>query len=371
MNSNVVIEAICLNIIALLLHLFANLKRIKGYYSRHTSSLRTVICLLFLLILTQACQDNPLEVDVSHVQIDEIQIERVDSLWPELTPVSFRKNHPRLIQSYGDVYTHYVEDVLQMGGIDDTNLFGSIRSFTTHPDFKEVFLEVDSVYPDLGQVESELMEAWKHYRYYFPEKAIPNHMACVGGFNTPFILTEHGVGICLELYLGKNCRFYDFLQWPLYQRTRMTPDHLVPWLMKGWLETEFPLTIEQASLLEEIVRQGKVFYCLDAIMPHVPDSVKIGYSSTEMKWARDHERLVWTHFVDNELLFSKEPALKGKFTNDGPFTVDLVKDSPSRMGHFIGWQMVREYMEDKEVISLKDLLSTPAERILKESNYKP
>ena len=53
----------------------------------------------------------------------------------------------------------------------------------------------------------------------------------------------------------------------------MTPRHVVPWMMKGWLETEFPQLKEQSNLLEEIVHQGKIYYCLDAMVPNVEDSI--------------------------------------------------------------------------------------------------
>jgi len=333
-------------------------------------ALQTAICLLFLLIVVSACDENRLDIDVSSVPV-ELQMEHLDESWPSLTPVSFRNEHPRLLAQYGDVYKHYIEDVLQMGTVDDSNLFSSIRSFTTHPDFVEVFAEVEKVYSDNEKLNRELEDAWKHYVYYFPDRSVPKHMTCVGGFNAPFILTEDGVGICLELYLGTDCRFYEYLQWPLYQRQRMSPQHLVPWMMKAWLETDYPQVVEGSNLMQDIVHQGKIYYCIDAIFPNVPDSIKIGYTRAEIQWAQDHETMVWTHFIDNELLFSTEPGLKGKFTNDGPFTVDLVKESPSRMGHYIGWPMVKKYMENQEVVSLLDLMNTDPEQILKESNYKP
>jgi hypothetical protein len=348
----------------------ANLHSIKGFKYQIRRTLQTVACLLFLLTTQTACEDDKLNIDVSHINV-QLEIERVDQIWPKWTPVSFRSQHPVLISNHGDVYKHYVEDVLQMGSLDDSALFTYIRSFTTHQDFQEVFEEVARVYPNLDKLSTELTGAWQYYQFYFPNRITPKHMTCVGGFNAPFIMTESGVGICLELYLGTQCEFYNYLHWPMYQRNRMTPDHLTPWLIKGWLETDYPQPLEEANLLQEIIHQGKIFYCMDAILPQVADSLKIGYTANEMQWAQDHETMVWAHFIDNELLFNSEPSLKGKFLNDGPFTVDLVKDSPSRMGHFIGWKMVREYMNKQDVVNLVSLMNTPAEEILKESNYKP
>ena len=348
----------------------ANLHSIKGDKYQIRRTLQTVACLLFLLTTQTACEDDRLNIDVSDINV-ELEIERVDQIWPKWTPVSFRNEHPQLIAEHGVLYKNYVEDVLNLGKVNDTNLFDSIRRFTTHRDIQQVFAEVNRVFSDLSAKDDELTDAWKHYKFYFPDRNIPDHLTCVGGFYAPFFVNENGVGICLEFFLGSNCKFYDYLQWPMHQRNRMTPSHLSPWLMKGWLETDYPQPSVESNLLQEIVHQGKVYYCLDAIFPQVADSIKIGYTAREMQWAQEHETMVWTHFIDNELLFNSEPSLKGKFVHDGPFTVDLVKESPSRMGHFIGWQMVRQYMDKQDVVSLVGLMNTPAENILKESNYKP
>ena len=45
-------------------------------------------------------------------------------------------------------------------------------------------------------------------------------------------------------------------------------------------------------------------------------------------------------------------------------------DSPGRVGRYIGWQIVKQYM-DKHPVSLKKLLITDAETIFKTSKYKP
>ena len=333
-------------------------------------TLQTFLCSMAALVLV-SCSNDPLEVDVSNIELT-IEVERWDQQWSEINPIRFRKFHAENLEKHPQLYKHYVEDVLNLGTLEDTNLYMSIRSFVTHPDFQEVFKEVATTYPELDQLEASLELAWKHYKYYFPERVVPQHMTCVGGFNAPYILTEQEVGICLEMFLGNDCRFYEYLQVPVYLRQRFTESHLVPWLIKGWLETEFPMNLEtDPTMLETIVHQGKILYMMDAVLPKTPDSLKIGYSSQEMNWARDHERMVWAHFIDEELLFSADATEIAKFTNDGPFTVDLVKESPSRMGHFVGWQLVRAYMAQQESVNLNELIEASPEEILKTSKYKP
>ncbi|MEZ4721339.1 MAG: hypothetical protein R2813_05615 [Flavobacteriales bacterium] len=333
-------------------------------------AVQTIICLIISAVLLSSCEDDRLKIDVSTIGVDT-RLERADLLWKDMSPIGFRESHPRYLTQYKDVYTHYIQDVLRLGNVNDSNLYASIREFTKHPDFEQVYKEVELIFPESDDFESELDDAWKHYSYYFPEAAVPYQFACVCGFNNPLIMTESGIGLCMEMYLGDKCRFYNYLQLPVYLRHRMTPKHLVPWMMKAWLETEFVQENKSPSLLEDIVQAGKIFFCMDAIFPLVEDSIKIGYTSTEMTWARDHERFVWAHFVDNELLFETNIGVVGKFTNDGPFTVDLVKESPSRMGYFIGWQMVREYMSRQESVDLPKLMATDAQEILNKSKYKP
>ncbi|MEQ9186105.1 MAG: hypothetical protein RLP15_00100 [Cryomorphaceae bacterium] len=335
------------------------------------NTLQTTICSLFLVFSLSNCA-APDPLDIPEPQGDfKVEIERLDVAWFEMSAIGFREQHPRWQEEYGELYTRYVEDVLNLGKVGDSNLFSEIRGFTTNENILEVKAEVDRVFPNLDGLESEFTAAWKYYQYYFPTAKVPELISFNGGFNTPALLTSEGLGIGLEMYLGEACEFYDYLQIPVYLRHRMTPDHVVPMVMKGWIETEHPLTNPTPSLLETIVQQGKVLYCLDAILPKTPDHRKIFYSQAQLEWAHRHEPYVWAHFIDNELLFSTERAEISKFTHDGPFTVDLVKESPSRMGYFIGWQIVRAYMQKQETVNLPALMGADPEDILNQSKYKP
>jgi hypothetical protein len=334
-------------------------------------TLQTTLCSLFLVWMMVGCEEeNPLQIPVPENGV-EVAIERLDSAWFDISAITFRKQHPIWQESYEEVYTRYVEDVLQLGAGDDSDLFVQVRNFTTDQTMREVQAKVDSVFPDLSELEEELTDAWRYYHFYFPNRTIPYHLSFNGGFHTPAALTPNGVGIGLEMFLGEKCVFYDYLQIPVYLRPRMKPAAIAPTVMKGWLESEFPLANPTPTLLEVIVQQGKALYAMDAIFPYQPDGYKIHYSAEEEGWAEAHEPFVWAHFIDNDLLFSSDQTEIAKFTSEGPFTVDLVKESPSRMGHYIGWQIVRAYMSGQEKIDLETLMNTKAEDILNQSKYKP
>jgi uncharacterized protein YjaZ len=108
-------------------------------------------------------------------------------------------------------------------------------------------------------------------------------------------------------------------------------------------------------------------------MPIATDAQKIGFAQNQMEWAVANEEPIWRNFIENELLYSTDNKLAPRFLDLAPFSkfgLELDKESPGKIGRFIGWQIVRAFME-RNNISLQQMLAMPAEEIFKESNYKP
>src|SRR5690606_39015487 len=118
---------------------------------------------------------------------------------------------------------------------------------------------------------------------------------------------------------------------------------------------------------------GKILYLKDKWLPDVPDEDKIGYTAEELEWARDNEEPIWRYYVERQLLFDSDTELYTRFLYPAPFSkfyLELDNESPAKLGQFIGWQIIRQYM-DKSGASLEEMLSTDAETIFNKANYKP
>jgi len=75
--------------------------------------------------------------------------------------------------------------------------------------------------------------------------------------------------------------------------------------------------------------------------------------------------------VHEDLLFSKDEQQFRSFINYAPFPKGMPIEAPGRIGYYIGYKMVSEYMDNNEV-SLEGLMYlTDARQFLKESKYKP
>jgi uncharacterized protein YjaZ len=60
------------------------------------------------------------------------------------------------------------------------------------------------------------------------------------------------------------------------------------------------------------------------------------------------------------------------FLADGPYTMEFSKDSPPRLGEWIGLQIIRSYMQKNPEITLQMMMQeTDAQKILTLSGYKP
>ncbi|MFM6976843.1 MAG: gliding motility lipoprotein GldB, partial [Sphingobacteriaceae bacterium] len=148
-----------------------------------------------------------------------------------------------------------------------------------------------------------------------------------------------------------------------------------PRVMEAFIREELiPERDEDHSLLDKMVYNGKVLYLMDELMPKLDDTVKIGYTAAQAQWCKDYEADIWAYFIDDNLLFETDYLKIQKFLTDAPFTpgVGQGNESAPKLGVWIGWQMVRKYMDKHPEVTLKQLLAqTDAQQLLKESKYKP
>jgi len=61
-----------------------------------------------------------------------------------------------------------------------------------------------------------------------------------------------------------------------------------------------------------------------------------------------------------------------ELTGEGPFTSAISKDCPPGIAKWIGWQIVKSYMEKNENVTLEQLMNEKdAQKILSKSKYRP
>ena len=114
-------------------------------------------------------------------------------------------------------------------------------------------------------------------------------------------------------------------------------------------------------------------YLKDVLIPESTDADKIGYTAQQLLWCQENEVYMWEYFIQKQLLYNEDSKLLARFINPAPFSkfyLEIDNESPGRVGTWLGWQIVRSYMDNNQV-SVAELMQKDAIEIFKKSKYKP
>jgi len=325
------------------------------------------VFLLIVLLAVSGCGPNKkrLLADITGVAVTDVKIHRYDLDLFHVDPAQLRQG----MESLKPAYRFFL-------GADLSNpvKLAEMKSYLDNPRNQDFHREVTLKYRDLGPLEKALTEAFRHYKYYYPQRRLPRVYSYISGgdYDYPVQFADSVMIIGLDNYLGQNFKVYVADGLPVYRVTRMTPDDILPDCMKVLGEISYPNGIPGNTLLAQMIQAGKRCYFIDAMIPAVEDRLKIGYTKAQYDWMMKNEQHVWAAIIENRFLYASDGQLIRTFMADGPFTAEFSREAPSRMGEWIGWQIVKSYMANHEEVTLDNLFSEPdPQRILTLSKYKP
>ena len=329
--------------------------------------------LLLLAALISSCHHDPLDVDTSTVPPPEFRINRLEQDLFTMDTNNIPAATAALEKKYGAFYDTFLNGILNNGGLHDTAYSKLLKMFISDRDMHETFVETQKVFPTTDTLHAELSEVFKKYKFYFPQKNLPAVVTMVSGYNYAVATPDSTLAIGLEMYLGSNCKFYQMLALPRYKTMFMTKQNMVPDITRAWMMHEFPYNMNKSDFLSEIVYIGKIMYLEDALLPaSVDDTTKIQYTAKQMAYCKKNEFNVWSYFAAQKLLYTTDQNEIMKFTADGPFTSALSKESAPRIGYWIGWQIVRQYMKEHPEVTIPQLMKEDdAQKLLTKAKYKP
>jgi len=339
-----------------------------------TMKLSRIGFLFTVIIIMASCNNNRLKIDVSGINIPPVKIDRLEKDMFSMPTDSIYKYSPILEKKYGKFYARFVIDVVYGGGgVMDSTYAASLKRFITDNDLKHVYDTCQKLYPNMKFLENGLTDAFKHFRYYFPDKPIPRVITAISGFNNELAYIDSTLEISLDWYIGSNSPYYVMLRWPAYKTMHLNKENMLSDAIYGWLQSTFKPNEDKNDMLSAIVHEGKIRYLEDALLPDVNDTLKIWYTGKQLAWCKENEFNMWAFLVQKNMLYSTDQTTIIKFTDDGPFTAAFNHDyCPSRVGYWFGWQIVRSYMKNNKKVTLAQLMDEPdADKILHRSGYKP
>ncbi|MBC7605789.1 MAG: gliding motility lipoprotein GldB [Burkholderiales bacterium] len=240
-----------------------------------------------------------------------------------------------------------------------------------NPQWRELYTEVEKKYSDFETETSKIEILFKHIKYYFPETKTPEVFTVISemDYQNKIIYANNMLIISLELYLGKDHRFYEF---PDYIKQNFESSQLLPDIVNSFTSQKI-MPPTNTTLLSQMIYAGKQLYLKDLLLPEYTDADKMGYKPEQLLWCEENESYMWRYFIERKLLYDTDQKLIPRFINPAPFSkfyLEIDNDSPGRVGSWIGWQIVRSFMENNDA-SLQQLLKMEAKELFEKSKYKP
>jgi len=247
--------------------------------------------------------------------------------------------------------------------------------------YKGIYASSVKPFENFEPIQEDVRKGLQYVNYYFPKYILPNKIVTfIGPLNSyaGIITPDNSIAVGLQLYLGKDYKVYQsdevLNMYPSYVSRRFEPAYIPVNCMKNIVEDLFASNKpakKSTQLIEQMVDEGKKIYVLDAFLPYTPDSLKTGYTQQQLINSFAAEKEIWTYFVENDLLYQTDPTIVSPYVNNGPKTTELGEWSPGNIGQFVGWQIVKKWMEKNEKATLQQLIRTPAKQIFEEARYKP
>lgn len=336
---------------------------------------RKLSVLLVLAILLVACKTDRLDISVVPIEFD-LEISRLDAdLANAGTMAELKTVHDRYSKEHEEFYNFYLGACLRIGLIEDTFTLLALNDFAQDDYIKRLHREMQIEFPELRNEMVALNSAFSYLMYYFPDVTLPYHVVFYNSlFSNSVVSSENTIGVGLERYLGENSpSIQELPEEPFYPyiKKRMDRQFLIRDIIMSWLGSNvLPEIQDEKELADVMIQWGKLFYVLEACLPKMNKAAVLRYFPSEYDWAMKNEKEFWNYLVTQNSLFKRDFKMALNIFSDGPFTSGLPIDeqAPPRLGQFLGWRIVKNYMNKNKNVSLAEMLQLDFRTIIKSYN---
>ncbi|MDR0940793.1 MAG: hypothetical protein LBM68_01050 [Bacteroidales bacterium] len=332
---------------------------------------------LLLIVLGISCNNNPYERDVSSVEVTVEILDFEDDIldlahnFSEAKRVAMLKKYPVFFETFN-------EWILHIGVSTDSTYVAQLAEYMNSEGMEAMYEQTIPLRERREELQQKLHSAFQYYLYYFPEKHIPQVCTFVGN-GTGIAVDSSVVGIGLDSYLGADAPIYKDMGIANFTRQKMYFERIPVDFMRALAEyNDFPKQFgdsffEEDHLLAHMIGHGRLMFFVKSMLPAEPDTVIWGYTKQQLEFCEQSEREFWKYFVSNSTqLFGSNYMDIKRFTEDGPFTHVFTRESPGRLGQWIGFRIVESFMKHNPDVTMHDLFAiTSAQEIVQRAKYNP
>jgi len=314
----------------------------------------TFLTILLIASLFFACTKEKKSIDISTIEID-LKIDRFEQEYQQATPANFKL----LKEKYSQFFPEQKPDSIWLSYAQDSL-------------WKALFQKTEEKYRSFEKEKQELTSLFKHIKYYYPSFKTPRVISFISSLDLEFQVLHHEdiIVLSLDTFLGKNSPFYA--NYPAYMRTSFEPNQ-IPLHVARLFAKETQPKVPHREFMERMIAVGQLQYAVSKFYPKASEAALFRYSEEQTKWLKTNEEEIWKYLIEKEYLYSTDKDLARRFLEPAPFSkfyMSFDNESPGRVGEWIGFKIVKSYMQNNAV-SLPQMMATTPSKIFKQSKYKP
>ncbi|WP_143097730.1 hypothetical protein [Chitinophaga sp. CF118] len=346
----------------------------QNYINKLSGSNSKLLILILFLFCFSACKHKNVP-NVSHIAM-EVHIQRFDHDLYKLDTNHIQASLQQLDAAYPTFLPAYIEHIMNFGPYADSSKLVQMqtRMLVGNSDFRLLQDTINAHFPKLDELEKDLAQSFRYIKYYFPSFRAPKVVAFSSVISNYGAITIDSVlGVGLDMYLGKDFPVYAMLpDYPGYMIRKFSKEYITTNCIQVLSQQMYPGADPSDKLIAQLVNAGKHQYFLEQVLPDVPDSIRLGYTKDQLEWCMESEQMIWQFFIQQNLLYKSDWQSNMHFMNDGPSTQGMPEGSPGRIGSFVGWRIVQEYMKQHKEVTLQKLMDNKdAMQIFSQSKYRP
>ena len=320
-----------------------------------------------LLGLSACKEDEPAYKSKLAVNVEpyDIQFDRYEDVLFNLDTTDFQAELMKIQDRYR---------VFLSGDLNNPDAVKYLKDFATDPYSLHLYKKVKAAFPDLKEVEPMVEEVLAHFHHYYPEIELPKKaFTCITGINAdepPVQIMDNQLVISLDWYLNGD-EVYDQIGMPRYIQVRTGIATLAKDVAEQLYMNYLYEWRKQGQIVGEMVFYGRRNFFVEAMCPEMPDSILLGYSQEQWRWATENEGQVWADIVGSRRLYDSGLDAYMMFFGDGPFIQAYSNEAPSRLGEFFGLNIIRSYASNHDFTLQQFMLRKDLQDIFQDSGYKP
>lgn len=332
-------------------------------------------CLLLICLIISSCNNKKIP-DVSHIKVN-LKVERFEQDFFKSDTSNLSKDFDSLNAKYGSFFTDYLRGILGLNRQPEL-ILQDAKLFLTDSVYNEIYKDASKKFTSINDFKNELELGLKLTKYYFPKYILPSKIITfigpVDGVGVA-LTSNNAIAIGLQGFLGKDYFAYQngyvAQTYPAYKTRKFEPEYIATNCIKNIIDEMYIDETKGRPLIERVIENGRRLYVLDALLPNTADTIKTGYTKNQLAGCFKNEEVIWSYFVQHNLLYEREPSIVTPYVTDGPKTSEISEVAPGNIGQFVGWQIVKKWMQKNEGKTLRQLMETPVMTIFNEANYAP